>query len=177
MAWPTQRSSFPLGRLPTGLSPETQATGCSRAALHSKRIAASSPKRLSGLRRGAGEWTCVRIALEGVLILGDGLPEGTGLADLVTTLPGQWPEASTSGIVVLGNLALLVGRIEDFRAGAGADEISAKVGPVDREEPLEQVPIREPLRIEDDLDRLGVTLGSPRSGYLPRRRSIPRGWR
>ena len=32
-----------------------------------------------------------------------------------------------------------------------------EVGSVDLEEELEQLPIGDPLRIEDDLDRLGVT--------------------
>jgi hypothetical protein len=59
---------------------------------------------------------------------------------------------------LLGHPVLLLARIEDLRAVDGANEIFAKVGSVDLEEVLEQLTIREPRRIEDDFDRLGVTL-------------------
>jgi hypothetical protein len=46
---------------------------------------------------------------------------------------------------------------EDFGAVVGTDHAFAKVGPVNLKEELEDVPIGGPRRIEDDLDRLGVT--------------------
>ena len=48
-------------------------------------------------------------------------------------------------------------RIEDLGAVVGADKPFAKVGPVDLEEELQEVPVGGPLGVEDDLDRLGVT--------------------
>ena len=38
-----------------------------------------------------------------------------------------------------------------------ADNPFGKVGSVDLEEELEQAPLGDPVRVEDDLDRLGVT--------------------
>src|SRR5262249_52996014 len=50
-----------------------------------------------------------------------------------------------------------VAGIEDLRAVAGAGQVFAKIGPVDLEEKLQDVPVGGPPGIEDDLDRLGVT--------------------
>jgi hypothetical protein len=50
-------------------------------------------------------------------------------------------------------------RIEDLRAVDRPDQILAEVRPVDLEEVLEQVPVGEPLRVEDDFDHLGVAPG------------------
>jgi len=70
------------------------------------------------------------------------------------------PEARSIGVGdrVLGDLALLVARIEDLGAVVGADKPFAKVGPVDLEEELENVPVGGPPGIEDDLDPYDVSL-------------------
>src|SRR5918997_271039 len=97
----------------------------------------------------------VRVALEIVLVLGLGLPEGDGLADLGHHLAG--PQARG---VDLGDPALLVARVEDLGAVAGADVVALAVlgrRVVDLEEELEDLPVGDALGVEDDLDRLGVT--------------------
>src|SRR6185436_15789735 len=102
----------------------------------------------------------VRVALEVVLVLGLGLPERDGLADLRHHLAGPEAGRLDVGDRVLGDLALLVGRREDLRAVAGADVVPLAVlgrRVVDLEEELENVPIGDALGVEDDLDRLGVT--------------------
>ena len=76
---------------------------------------------------------------------------------LVTTLPGQRPAASASAIVRSATWRCSSLGIEDLGAVVGADKLFAKVGPVDLEEELEDVPVGGPRGIEDDLDRLGVT--------------------
>ena len=95
--------------------------------------------------------------LEVVLVFGLGLPEAAGVADLGHDR--AWPHARGVGVGDrgLGDLALLVARIEDLGAVIGADKAFAKIGPVDLEEKLEDVPVGGPLPIEDDLDHLGVT--------------------
>src|SRR5512133_613582 len=102
------------------------------------------------------EGVAVRIALEVVLIFGLGLPEGAGLADPGHDLAGPDACGVEVGDRALGDLALLVGRIEDLGAIAGADEVIAKAGSVDLKEDLEKFPVGDPLGVEDDLDRLGV---------------------
>ena len=89
----------------------------------------------------AREWTCARITLEGVLSLGRGLPEGTGLAH-----PGYDSARPVArGVDVtkrfLGHVPLIARRTKVFRSVAvvKADEILVEVGSVDREEPLEQL--------------------------------------
>jgi len=74
---------------------------------------------------------------------------------LVTTLAA--PQARGVGDRVLGGPALLAAGREDLGAVAGADKAFAKVGPVDLEEELQDVPVGGLPGIEDDLDRLGVT--------------------
>src|SRR5262249_23024499 len=62
---------------------------------------------------------------------------------------------------VLGDPLLLVAGVEDRRAVAAADVVALPVlrrRVVDLEEELEQVAERDELGVEDDLDRLGVTL-------------------
>jgi hypothetical protein len=77
------------------------------------------------------ECVAVRITLEVVLILGLGLPEGTGPADLGHDLPRPDVCGVQLGDRVLGDPALLVARIEDLGAIAGSDEVFAEVGSVD----------------------------------------------
>ena len=82
----------------------------------------------------------VGIALEVVLVLGFGLPEGTGRRDFGNDLAGPDPRGVDVGNRVLGNRSLLVGREEDGRPVAGADVVPLPVlrrrimiicGPVD----------------------------------------------
>ena len=79
----------------------------------------------------------VRVALQVFLVLGLGLPERAGLADLGHDLAGPDAGGLDLGDRLLSRSALLVGRIEDLRAIAGADETLVKVGSVDLEEELE----------------------------------------
>src|SRR5262249_57285272 len=97
----------------------------------------------------------VDVALEVVLVFGLGLPEGAGLADLGRDLGA--PEARGVGDRFLSDLALLVAGVEDLGAVVEADQLFAKVGPVDLEEEFQDVPVGGPPGIEDDFDRLGVT--------------------
>src|SRR5215831_13511098 len=114
------------------------------------------PRRLSRSGSiGAELIVAVGVVLEVVLVSGFGLPERARLADLGRDLGA--PKARGVGDRVLGDLALLVAGIEDLGAVVGADQLFAKVGPVDLEEELQDVPVGGPPGIEDDLDRLGVT--------------------
>ena len=93
-------------------------------------------------------------------MLGLGLPEGDGLADLGHHLAGPQARGVDVGDRVLGDLALLVARVEDLGAVAGADVVALAVlgrRVVDLEEELEDVSVGDALGVEDDLDRLGVT--------------------
>src|ERR687896_210131 len=111
----------------------------------------------------------VRVALEIVLVLGLGLPEGGGLADLGHHLAGPQARGVDVGDRVLGDPALLVARVEDLGAVAGADVVALAVlgrRGVDLEEELEDVPVGDALGGEDDLDRLGVTRMVPVGGVV-----------
>jgi hypothetical protein len=67
----------------------------------------------------------------------------------------------------LGGYGTLRGRrAEDLGAVAGADDALAEIRPVDLEEVLEQLAVGEALRVEDDLDRLGVPVVSVLSGTV-----------
>src|SRR5918996_3866890 len=102
----------------------------------------------------------VRVALEVVLVLGLGLPERDGLADLGHHLAGPQARGVDVGDRVLGDPALLLARIEDLRAIAGADVVALAVlggRVVDLEEELEDVSVGDAVGVEDDLDRLGVS--------------------
>jgi hypothetical protein len=94
---------------------------------------------------------------EVLLVLGLGLPERAGLADLGHDL--AWPHRGgvDGGHRVLGDPALLVAGIEDLQAVVKADPLCTEVGPVDLEEELQDVPVGGPPGIEDDLNRLCVT--------------------
>src|SRR4051812_37108491 len=112
----------------------------------------------AGPREVAG--VAVRVALEVVLVLGLGLPEGDGLADLGHRLAGPQARGVDVGDRVLGDLALLVARIEDLGPVAGADVVALAVlgrGVVDLEEELGVVSVGDALGVEDDLPGLGVT--------------------
>src|ERR687896_1409225 len=102
----------------------------------------------------------VRVALEIVLVLGLGLPEGDDLADLGPHLAGPQARGVDVGDRVLGDPALLVARIEDLRAIVRAEIVALAVlgrGVVDLKEELEDVAVGDALGVEDDLDGLGVT--------------------
>ena len=88
-----------------------------------------------------------------------GLPEGTGGRDLGDDLPRPQARRFDVGDRVLGDLPLLVVRVEDGRAVAGADVVALAVlrrRIVDLEEELEEVAEAHLVGIEDDLDGLGV---------------------
>src|SRR5262249_36719605 len=90
---------------------------------------------------------------------GSGHPDGHRLDDLGHDLAGPQPRRLDIGDRVLGNLALLIARVEDLRAVAGADVVALAIlgrRVTDLEEELQDVPVGDALRIEDDLDRLGV---------------------
>src|SRR3954453_5615481 len=101
----------------------------------------------------------VRVALEVVLVLRLGLPEGDGLAHLGHHLAGPQSRRVDVGDRLLRDLALLVARVEDLGAVARADVVALAVlgrRVVDLEEELQDVPIGDALGVEDNLDRLGV---------------------
>src|SRR3954453_9636330 len=111
----------------------------------------------------------VGVALEVVLVLGLGLPERDGVADLGDHLAGPQARRIDVGDRVLGDLALLVARHEDLRAVAGADVVALAVlgrRVVDLEEELQDVAVGDALGVEDDLDRLGVAGMAPVRGVL-----------
>jgi hypothetical protein len=93
-------------------------------------------------------------------VLGLGHPERDGLAHLGHDLAGPQPRGVDVGDRVLGDPALLLARIEDLRAIVRADVVALAVlgrRVVDLEEELEDVSVGDALRVEDDLDCLGVT--------------------
>ena len=94
-----------------------------------------------------------------VLMLGFGFPEVTCRHDLGHDLAGPQPGFVDIGDRVLGNPTLLVGGVEDRRSIARADVVSLAVARgriVNLEEELEDLPIADPGRIEDDLDCFGM---------------------
>jgi hypothetical protein len=104
------------------------------------RAAPPRPRRLSRSGSIRAELiVAVGVALEVVLVLGLGLPEGADLANLGHDLGA--PEVRGVGDRVLGDLALLVADIEDLGAIIGTDNSFAKVGPVGLEEELQDVPV------------------------------------
>src|SRR5215470_4298711 len=111
----------------------------------------SSPAALE--RRRAAD----RKALEVVLYLGGFLPETAGRADAGHHLAGPMAGCVDVADGLPGDHTLLLARVEDLRAVAGPDDVLAEIGSVDHEEILEQLPIGEAVRIEGDLDRLGMT--------------------
>jgi hypothetical protein len=93
--------------------------------------------------------------LEIVLIFGLGSPERWRLADF-----GHDPaRPQACGIDrrdrLAGDLKLLDGRVEDLRAVVGADRLFSEVSAMYLKEELKDLSVGGPLRIEDDLDRLG----------------------
>src|SRR3954447_24023475 len=109
------------------------------------------PRKVAGV--------AVRVALEIVLVLGLGLPERDGLADLGHDLAGPQTGCVDVGDRLLRDLALLLARVEDLGAVAGADVVALAVPRrrvVDLEEELEDVPVGDAVGVEDDLDRLRV---------------------
>ena len=123
----------------------------------------------------------VGILLQVVLVLGLGLPERPGRRDLGDHLARPQAGGLDVGDRVLGDPPLLVAGVEDRRPVAGADVVALPVERgrvVDLEEELQQVPVGDLLRVEDDLDGLGVgavvAVGRVRAR---RRRCSRRGWR
>src|SRR3954447_14428420 len=101
----------------------------------------------------------VGVALQVVLVLGLGLPEGDGLADRGDDLAGPDARGVDVGDRVLGDPALLVAGVEDLRAVGRADVVALTVlgrRVVYLEEELQDVAVGDPRGIEDDLDGLGV---------------------
>src|SRR5436309_244964 len=92
-----------------------------------------------------------RVALEVVLVLGLGLPEGTGGRDLGDDLAGPQAGRLDVGDGVLGYRLLPVARVEDRRAVAIPDVVALPVlrgRVVDLEEELEEVTEARLVRIE-----------------------------
>jgi hypothetical protein len=92
-------------------------------------------------------------------VLGLGLPEVPDRGDLGDDLPRPQAGGLHVGDRVLGDLLLLVARVEDRRAVAQAHVVALAVERrrvVDLEEELQQCPERGRRRIEDDLDGLRV---------------------
>ena len=92
-------------------------------------------------------------------MLGLCLPERAGRSDLRHDPPRPQSRCVHVGDRVLGDSPLLVVVVVDGRAIARAHVVPLTVARrriVDLEEELEQVPIRDLVGIEDDLDRLGM---------------------
>src|SRR6185312_5515443 len=101
----------------------------------------------------------VRIALEIVLMLGLRLPEIAGGRNFGGRLAGPKPGRIDVGDGVAGHALLLGAGIENRRAITHADIVALAVARrriVDLEEELEQLPVAQEPRVEDDLDRFGV---------------------
>ena len=123
----------------------------------------------------------VGVVLQVVLVLGLGLPERPGRRHLGDDLARPQPGGVHVRDRVLGDALLLVAGVEDRRAVAGPDVVALPVAGarvVDLEEELQQVPVGDLLRVEDDLDGLGVAAGGcGRSRWARRRRCSRPGWR
>jgi len=118
-------------------------------------------------RAGVVAGVPVGIPLEVVLVLRLGLPEGPGLRHLGDHLARPQAGRVHVGDGVLGDLLLLVIEVEDGRPVAGPDVVALPVPGrrvMDLEEELQQVPVGRLLRVEDDLDRLGVAVVVPVGG-------------
>jgi hypothetical protein len=98
----------------------------------------------------------VWVVTQVVLIVSPGLPERPGLGDPGDDRGGPHAGGVGVGERLLGDLALIVARIEDLGTVVGTDDRLAKVRPVDLEEELEDVAVGGLLGIEDDLNRLRV---------------------
>src|SRR6185369_1280765 len=143
--------------------------GATRAAARRRpRASADHSSSLSGMRLAHRQapvrpnvvaGVAVRIFLQVVLVLRLGLPERSRGSDLGDDLARPEARRLDVGDRVLGDLLLLVAREVDRRAVARAAVVALAVlrrRVVDLEKELEQLPVRETLRVEDDLDRLGV---------------------
>src|SRR5271169_6408608 len=98
----------------------------------------------------------IRIALQIILMLRLGFPEGTGGREFGNDLAG--PETGGLDIRdrVLGDALLLVVDVEDCGAVTRAHVAAlavARGGVVNLEEKFQQRPVVDDLRIENDLDR------------------------
>src|SRR5262245_13083787 len=94
-----------------------------------------------------------------VLVLGFRLPELAGGNDFGDCLARPQTGSIDVGNRVFGDAFLLIARVEDRRAIAGADVVAlavARARVVDLEEEFEQLPVADARRVEEDLDRLGV---------------------
>src|SRR5580704_9454770 len=101
----------------------------------------------------------VGVALQVVLVLRLGLPERAGRRYLGDHLARPQAGGVDVGDRVLGGLLLRVAEVEDGRPVAGPDVVALPVHGgrvVDLEEELQQVAVGDPVRVEGDLDRLGV---------------------
>src|ERR687898_1965196 len=101
----------------------------------------------------------VRMPLEIILMLGLSFPERPGRRHLGDDPPRPEARRFNVGDRVVGDPALFLVVIEDRRAVARPDVVALTVQCrriVDLEEELQQVSIRDLLRVEGDLDRLGV---------------------
>src|SRR5580693_8990662 len=109
----------------------------------------------------------VGVALQVVLVLGLGLPERAGRRDLGDHLARPQAGGVDVGDRVLGGLLLRVAEVEDGRPVARPQVVALPVPRrrvVDLEEELQQVPVGDLVRVEGDLDRLGVAAVVPVGG-------------
>src|SRR5262245_7770986 len=162
----TRNVSAPSLRLP----PKKRAVSKIRLGPVRLRASASSGGWVAPSATSRGSGSCGRLALpregrraadrkalEVVLLLGGFLPETAGLADAGHHLAGPMAGCVDVADGLFGDHALLLARVEDLRAVAGPDDVLAEIGSVDHEEVLEQLSVGEAVRIEGDLDRLGMT--------------------
>src|SRR4029453_8612846 len=140
--------------VPAGAAPHGVTSGCALV-----RAVRQLPARADVVAR-----VPVRVTLQVVLVLGLGLPERSGRRHLGDHLARPQAGGFDVGDRVLGGLLLRVGEVEDGRPVARSDVVALPVQRgrvVDLEEELEQVPVGDLARVEDDLDRFGVAAVVP----------------
>src|SRR5262245_56019849 len=122
----------------------------------------SRPHEVAGVAAG--------ISQQVILVLGLGFPELARRHDFGRRLAGPEARLVDVGNRVFGYALLLGAGVEDRRSIARPYVVPlaiARAGVVDLEEELEDLPIAHHRRVEDDLDRLGmsamIAIGSVRS--------------
>src|SRR3954449_12646251 len=127
--------------------------------------------RLAAWQHPAGPHEVAGVAvgdlLQVVLVLLLGLPERAGRGYLRDDLAGPQARRVNVGDGVLGDGLLLLAGVEDRRAVAAAHVVALPVvrrRVVDLEEELQQLPERDHVGVEDDLDRLRVIAVIPVRG-------------
>ena len=104
---------------------------------------------------GVAMWNAFQV----ILVLGLSLPERTSRRNLSHDFTRPEPRRFHVGDCSLGDALLYGARIEDFRAVAKPDVVPLTISRgriVNLEEELEQPPVTDLCRIENDLDGFGV---------------------